>query len=103
MKAKPEAGVQSMPLFGGSMERPISVVAVERLKRFLRNQENLCFSLQKKKGPTVESLRTKEMAFRAKVTQACLTLLSKLGKPSPLFITIYGEGDRIPNDKEIIK
>ena len=99
--AIPDVGVQSLPLFGGSMERPISVVAVERLKRSLRNQEKLCLSLQKRKGPTVESLRTKEMGYRAKVNQACLTLLSKLGKSSPLLIPIYGEGDRVPNAKEM--
>ena len=92
--------VESLPLFGGEMNRSVAPGAVMRLKRALACQQRACLQMKKvvvKEGAT---LRAKEVALRAKITKDCLDLLVRLGSSSPRYSLLYADGTREPSAKE---
>ena len=94
--------LQDLRLFGSGMQRPVSNAVVNKLKNALNKRHQVCRKIKKEAVGSGKSVspEVKVMAVRTKVQGACHDILCLLGPLSERYIMLYGDGTRVPSEKE---
>ena len=75
---------------------------MSQLRKAVKQRGNVCKKMHKQaivagKAP---SLQVRDLAVRSKITSICLDLLTQLNQLSGRFAMLYGDGSRVPSEKE---